>query len=611
MTAMAGAAGQLVGGRYRLVQPVGKGGMGQVWRGRDEVLRRDVAVKEILLPEWTPEERRDSLIARTMREARASARLHHPGIVAVYDAVEHDGVPWIVMEFVAGSSLDQVIESDGRLPWPRVAALGASLADALAHAHAAGVVHRDLKPANVLLAGDRPVLTDFGVARILDASTQLTSAGTLIGTPQFMPPEQVEGESVLAPVDMWALGATLYTAVEGFPPFYGPTLTAVLTAILTRPPPEPKHAGPLAPVLISLMSKAPGNRPDAAGLARQLTALRHDPGPADRPGRTVSAPVAAPPPDTVGLARPGTPLRSVVLDGHSGRVHSVAFSPDGTTLATGCDQGTGPDGSPVSGGRRVRLWNVASRACTATLPGPHGAAFSVAFSPDGTALASGNSDQPVHLWRLTGRFRSNGTTLADDTDVLSVAFSPDGSTLATGNRYKTVRLWNLRTRTCVALTGHGGWVHSVVFGLDLLATGSSDHTVRLWDPRTQSRVATLAGHGEAVHAVAFSADGATLASASVDTTIRLWDVASQTCVAVLTDSSHPVFCVAFSPDGTTLASGGLDARVRLWDVAARTCAATLSSHTGPVTSVAFSPDGSTLASGSHDKTVRLWQLPRR
>ena len=211
--------------------------MGQVWQGYDEILARSVAVKEILLPEGLQGTERDNLIARTLREARAAARLHHPGIVTVYNAVQFDDVPWTVLEFVSGPSLEQVIARDGRLPWEQVAALGADLADALAHAHAAGVVHRDLKPGNVLLAGRRTVLTDFGVARILDATTELTAEGTLIGTPQYMAPEQIDGESIRAPVDLWALGVTLYAAVEGCPPFDGPTLTAVLAAILTRPAP--------------------------------------------------------------------------------------------------------------------------------------------------------------------------------------------------------------------------------------------------------------------------------------------------------------------------------------------------------------------------------------
>lgn len=273
MTAMAGTAGQLLGGRYRLAEPVGKGGMGQVWRGYDETLEREVAVKELLLPADATGTRGDKLIARTVREARATARLHHPGIVAVFDVVLHDGVPWIVMEFVPGPSLAEVITRDGRLAWERVVGLGAHLADALAHAHAAGVVHRDLKPANVLLAGCRTVLTDFGIARILDTATRLTSTGAIIGTPQYMPPEQIEGEPGRSPVDLWSLGATLYHAVEGHLPFDGPTLTAVLAAILTQPVPAPRHAGPLAPVLMSLLTKAPGQRPNAAALAEQLAGL--------------------------------------------------------------------------------------------------------------------------------------------------------------------------------------------------------------------------------------------------------------------------------------------------------------------------------------------------
>jgi tRNA A-37 threonylcarbamoyl transferase component Bud32 len=607
---MAGQAGQLLCERYRLVEPVGKGAMGQVWRGHDETLKRSVAVKEILLPKGLLRTERDHLIVRTLREARAAARLHHQGIVTVYDVVQFDDVPWTVMEFVSGPSLQEVMTRDGRLPWEQVAALGADLADALAHAHAAGVIHRDLKPGNVLLAGNRTVLTDFGIARILDATTQLTAAGTLIGTPHYMAPEQVEGESIRAPVDLWALGATLYTMVEGCPPFDGPTLTAVLAAILTRPPSTPQHAGPMAPVISALLSKAPSQRPDAATLTRQLTALLR-PGPATLAARS---PAMAPPAavsTVVPTARQESPFRAAVLDGHGARVHSVAFSPNGRVLASGCDQGVRPDGSLVKGGRRVRLWDTASQTCTAALTGPEGAATCVTFSPEGGMLASGNSGQPVHLWRLGGRLRKSPVTLTDDTDVMSVAFSPDGALLATGNCHKTVRLWDVATRTCLAtLSGHGGWVHSVAFdpGGRVLATGSGDHTIRLWDVAARRCLSALPGHGEIVREVAFSPDGAILASGSVDNTIRLWDMTTHTCVAVLTDDFTPVFALAFSPDGSLLASGGPDSTVRLWDLATRTRIVTLTGHAKAVTSVAFSPDGSTLASGSDDTTVRLWRL---
>ncbi|MEV4196238.1 serine/threonine-protein kinase, partial [Streptomyces toxytricini] len=227
---------ELVAGRYRLVERIGQGGMGRVWRGVDQQLfGREVAVKEILLPPGTEEADRAALLRRFTGEARAAVTISHPGIITVHDVVEHRGAPVIVMEFVRGPSLAAEIRDRGPLPVRRVAEIGAAVLDALAEAHAAQIVHRDIKPDNVLLAKDRVVLTDFGIAHLADSTTRLSHSGLVIGTPQYMPPEQLEGRRPTPANDLWALGATLYHAVEGCPPFGAEGLHALAVAVLTRP----------------------------------------------------------------------------------------------------------------------------------------------------------------------------------------------------------------------------------------------------------------------------------------------------------------------------------------------------------------------------------------
>ncbi|MET8972700.1 serine/threonine-protein kinase [Streptomyces hydrogenans] len=424
---MSSGENERLAGRYRVVRRLGRGGMGVVWHAVDEVLGREVAVKELRTYTDTAAGELADLRLRMTREARAAARVRHPGVVAVHDVTEHEGRPVIVMELVDGPSLDDVLKERGALEPLEAARIGAAVLEALAAAHDAGVLHRDVKPGNILLdRSGRTVLTDFGIAAMEDpgdgSATRLTRSGEIIGSLDFLAPERARGADPAPAADVWAVGATLYAAVEGSSPFRRTSTWSTLAAIVADPLPEPRCAGPLTPVLLRLLDKDPATRPDAREAARLLAALA-DPaataaaGPPEvpRPAGAFGPPVppvpagpAVPPPPVVpavtvppGRARRGKPARranalvvasaAAVLLAGGGITYALMDRDDAAPRAADSSSGTaggGTDGASGTAGDPGRVLDPGSDATPASAPpgtGPSSAA------PDGRATRSGDA----------------------------------------------------------------------------------------------------------------------------------------------------------------------------------------------------------------------------
>ncbi|WP_042168695.1 serine/threonine-protein kinase [Streptomyces sp. NBRC 110035] len=335
---------RVIAGRYRLLSPLGEGGMGAVWRARDELLHREVAVKEVRAPAGLPASDVERMYARLEREAWAAARIADRNVVTVYDVATEDGRPWIVMELVRGLSLAEVLDAGGPLDPRRAAHIGAEVLTALRAAHGAGVLHRDVKPANVLVANDgRIVLTDFGIATV-EGSSALTMTGEVIGSPEFLAPERALGRTPGPESDLWSLGVLLYAAVEGSSPFRQDTPLSTLRAIVDEELPPPRRAGPLAPVIEGLLRKDPAERLSAvraqqdlrllgaggapgagtttagttgpAPYAPTVTARAHphpSGAPTSRPAAAAPAPFPPPSAGSTAVARPGRGRRAAVV----------------------------------------------------------------------------------------------------------------------------------------------------------------------------------------------------------------------------------------------------------------------------------------------------------
>ncbi|MGW8889846.1 protein kinase domain-containing protein [Streptomyces sp. NPDC055749] len=275
--------GRLLAGRYRLGEVLGRGGMGTVWRAADETLGRTVAVKELRFPSAIDEDEKRRLITRTLREAKAIARIRNNGAVTVYDVVDEDDRPWIVMELIEGKSLAEAIKEDGTLTPRRAAEVGLAILDVLRQAHREGILHRDVKPSNVLISEDgRVVLTDFGIAQV-EGDPSVTSTGMLVGAPSYISPERARGHKPGPPADLWSLGGLLYASVEGCPPYDKGSAIATLTAVMTEPLDPPKNAGPLEEVIYGLLARDPDQRLDDAGARALLNDVINAPEQPDRP----------------------------------------------------------------------------------------------------------------------------------------------------------------------------------------------------------------------------------------------------------------------------------------------------------------------------------------
>jgi serine/threonine protein kinase/Tol biopolymer transport system component len=597
---------RLIAGKYRLKEVLGEGGLGVVWRAHDESLGRDVAIKEVRPPIGIDAEQVTSLYTRTLREARAAAKLADPGIVVIHEVVHENDRPWIVMELVQGRTLQQIIDEDGPQPPWRAAELCGKVLTALRAVHRAGIVHRDIKPSNIMFDGERTVLTDFGIAA-LDGSTVLTMTGAVLGTPAFMSPEQAHARPVTPASDLWSLGATLYATVEGRPPFQGESVAAVIAALLANDPPPPEHAGPLAPVIAELMVTDPGLRMSTDELAVRLSRIASG----DETGLGAK-------PDAKPDERPeGGQGAAPVIGQHAGRLGSPRTTVENGRRSRWPGRGrrTPEGGDPAITRRRRPL--TRALATLGVLVVAAGAITALTTRSSGhpprqpvPSHAARPTASPTPLVHLGTRFPSTriGT---QDTNIFAVAFSPDGKTLAAGAADDTVLLWDYRRGLQTAqLPGHTDSVDQVTFSPDgrLLATAADDKTVRLWDLTSGSQIAKFTGHKAYVWSVDFSPDGKTLVSGSKDGTLRVWDVASRQLIRVVNGHTDGILSVKFSPDGKTLATGGWDNTVRLWDTASWRQTAVLRGHTSAVHSVAFSPDGKTLASGAEDKKVLLWNL---
>jgi WD40 repeat protein/tRNA A-37 threonylcarbamoyl transferase component Bud32 len=628
---------------YQILDELGRGGMGVVYKARQVRLNRLVALKMILAGVRAS----PGQLARFRREVETVARLQHPNLVQVYEVGEQEGRPYFAMEFVDGGSLDLRIE--GRPQPPRQSAeLVATLARAVHAAHLQGIVHRDLKPANVLLTADgTPKITDFGLAKRLDAETGPTVTGEILGTPSYMAPEQAAGKTreIGPAADIYGLGAILYAMLTGNPPIEGETPWDAINRVVSEEPLPPSRIRPGLPrdletICMKCLRKEPDKRyASAMALAEDLRRyLDGEPIRARPVGaweRAVKWARRRPAAAALLIVSVVATL-TLIVGGGLYQVRLTQALNEATRSAEESRQrlvrlGVAEGGHALDDGdwpgslawfgealqldhgdarhekiHRIRFGAVLRMCPRLILVGCHaGPVVEARFSPDGRYLVTASEDHTAQVWDL-GAGQPFGLPLQHEGAVTAASFSPDGRAIVTASADGTARIWDR--------TGHG--LQSVhqdgrMFGAALspdgrrILTAGEDGTARLWDAATGKPLATLQHRGPVRRAV-FARDGRRVVTASDDHTARIWDAVTGEPMTAPLEHAGPVTWAAFNPDGTRVVTASADRTAQVWDTATGKATSAEMRHKGDVVRASFSADGKRVLTASADHTARLW-----